>query len=270
MGLVLISIIIMGGMSALFAFILSIAHKKLKVKVDPRVERILDALSGVNCGACGFASCRTLAEAIVKDSTLASSCVAGGSDAAKKISRVMGVESATVQKRVAFIHCGAQSEQRTNKAIYQGVKSCGAANIIMGADTACPYGCIGFGDCEAACPFNAIKMVKGLPQIDLNKCTGCGSCVGACPRRIISLDSLDDINYRVACSSLYKGKKAREACKKSCITCRLCEKFCPFGACELLNDLACIDPQNCQKCGACAIKCPTNAIVQINFPLQEN
>ncbi len=260
----------MGGISTLFAFILFIAHKKLKVEVDPRVEQILDALPGVNCGACGYASCRALAEAIVKGDTLVSSCVAGGSDTAGKISRLMGVESTTVQKRLAFVRCGAQNEQRTKKAIYQGVKNCRAASIIMGADIACPYGCIGFGDCEVACPFDAIKMVKGLPQINLNKCTGCGNCIKVCPRNIIFLESLDDINYKVACSSLEKGKKARQVCKKSCMACGLCEKFCPFDACELKNNLAYIDPLNCQRCGICAIKCPTNAIVQINFSFEKN
>ena len=265
MSLFLTSIVTMGGFGAFFAFILSIAHKKLRVEVDPREEQVLNALPGANCGACGFASCRALAEAIVKGDAPVNSCVAGGSEVAEKISRLMGVGSVTVQKKLAFVHCGAQSEQRTKKAIYQGVKSCRAASIVMGADTACPYGCIGFGDCEVACPFNAIKMVGGLPQIDLNKCTGCGNCVNVCPRSIISLESFDDINYKVACSSLDKGKKARQVCQKACIACGLCEKFCPFDACEVKNNLAHIDPRNCQKCGICAAVCPTNAIVQINL-----
>jgi len=270
MSLVLISIITMGGAAAFFAFILSIAHKKLKVEVDSRVEQVLNILPGVNCAACGYASCRALAEAIVESDAPVNSCVVGGSSTVEKISQLMGVESATVQKKLAFVRCGAKSEQRAKKAIYQGVKSCRAADIIMGADLACPYGCFGFGDCETACLFDAIKMVGGLPQIDLNKCTGCGRCLKVCPRNIIFLESFDDINYKVACSCLDKGKKARQVCQKACIACGLCEKFCPFDACELKNNLACIDSRNCQRCGICAIKCPTNAIIQISLPFKEN
>ena len=37
--------------------------------------------------------------------------------------------------------------------------------------------------CEAACPFEAIKVSKliGLPELDEDKCIGCGSCIALCP-----------------------------------------------------------------------------------------
>ena len=263
MNSILIATISMGGLAAFFAVLLSIVHERFKVEEDPRVEEILSCLPAVNCGACGFASCRSLAEAIVKGEAAVNSCVAGGSSVTEKISRIMGVESGSVKKKVAFVRCGATLSERSKKATYQGVNTCRAANILMGADTACLYGCLGFGDCEEACLFDAIKMVEGLPRIDLSRCTGCGRCVEVCPRGIIVLDSFENTNYRVKCSSLDRGKKARQVCTKSCIACRRCEKSCPYEACWVEDNLAHIDPRNCQLCGICSMVCPTGAIVKV-------
>ena len=261
MNLILISTLSMGGLAAVFALFLSIANKKLKVEEDPRVEQILGYLPGVNCGACGYASCRSLAEAIVKGGVLASACVAGGNEMGQKIAALMGVESGFTQSKVASLYCGALQSEREKKAEYEGVKTCQAANLLMGGDLACSYGCLGYGDCQASCPFDAISMNGGLPRIDVAKCTGCGNCVKACPRNLITLEALDgEPHYRVVCSSLDKGKKARKVCKRACISCGLCVKVCPFDACELQDNLAVIDQRNCQSCGVCAQKCPTEAI----------
>lgn len=265
MSLILVSLISMGGLAAFFAVMLSAVHGRFKVEEDPRVEEILSCLPGVNCGACGFASCRSLAEAIVKGEVGVNGCVVGGSEVAERISQIMGVESdaSVVEKKVAFVRCGATLSERSKKAVYQGVNTCRAANLVMGADTACSYGCLGFADCEKSCLFDAIEMVDGLPQINLSRCTGCGICVDTCPRGIIVLESFERINYRVKCCSLDKGKKAREVCSKSCIACKRCEKYCPYEACWVEDNLARIDPRNCQLCGICAMVCPTDAIVKV-------
>ncbi len=263
MNLIILATLSMGGLAAFFAFMLSVAHSKLKVEEDPRVEKILDALPGANCGACGFASCHALAEAIVKGEADVNACMVGGSETVKQISKIMGVESKAVTRKLAFVLCGATANDRSKKAIYQGVETCRAANLLMGGDTACQYGCLGFGDCEKACPFKAIKMIDGLPHIDPSRCTGCGKCVQVCPRQIIILEYFEDLNYRVKCSSLDRGKKAREVCKKACIACGRCAKSCPFEACWVDNNLAHIDPQNCQQCGVCFLVCPTGAIVEV-------
>jgi len=107
-------------------------------------------------------------------------------------------------------------------------------------------------------------MIEGLPRIDPDKCTGCGKCVEVCPKDLISLEYInEEINYRVVCSSLDKGREARTACDKACIGCGLCVKICPFDACHLENNLAKIDQRNCQHCGLCAWRCPTGAIETI-------
>ncbi len=74
MNIILISILSVGGLAAIFAVFLSIAHQKLKVEEDPRVEQVIGQLPGVNCGACGFASCRVLAEEIVRGNTSVGTC----------------------------------------------------------------------------------------------------------------------------------------------------------------------------------------------------
>ena len=264
--MILISIISVGGLAALFSVFLSIANQRFRVEEDPRVERVIGQLPGVNCGACGFASCRTLAEEIVGENTSVNSCVAGGNEIAQEIAGILGVESEAVQKEVAFVKCGARQGQRKKKASYVGVKGCQAADLIKGGELACDYGCFGYGDCQVACPFEAISIEEGLPEIDSGRCTGCGNCVKACPRNLISLEvfGVED-RYRVICSSFDKAKKARLACKSSCIGCGICVKVCPYDACEMKDNLAVIDQINCQRCGLCAEKCPTQAIREIGL-----
>jgi len=266
MNLILISTLSIGGLAAIFAFFLSLAHQKFKIEEDPRIERVVENLPGVNCGACGFASCRTLAEEIVRGNASVNSCVVGGNDTAQKIAEILGIESETTGKKVAFIKCGASRRERKEKADYAGVKSCQAADMIMGGELACIYGCLGYGDCQTACLFDAIFIKEGLPQIDITRCTGCGNCVKACPRNLISLQILEkEIHYRVICSSLDKGKKARLACEKACIACGVCARVCPFDACELKDNLAVIDQRNCQRCGVCVQRCPTGAIRETEY-----
>lgn len=65
---VLIAIGILAGLGLIFGFGLAIAAKVLYVKVDTRVEDILEMLPKANCGACGFPGCAGYAEAIVGQS----------------------------------------------------------------------------------------------------------------------------------------------------------------------------------------------------------
>ena len=46
-----------------------------------------------------------------------------------------------------------------------------------------PDRCAACGDCEAACPFDAIH-VNGAAVVDTNKCMGCGVCGVTCDLEI--------------------------------------------------------------------------------------
>ncbi len=70
----LLSMAVMGGLAALLGIILSAAYSKLKVEEDPGVEKITELLPGVNCGACGFASCEEFARQLVRKETDIEKC----------------------------------------------------------------------------------------------------------------------------------------------------------------------------------------------------
>jgi len=262
--LVIISILAMVGLAILFAFILSLADKRLRVEEDPRIEALLEALPGSNCAACGFTSCRAMAEAMLEKEISADACPAGGEEVASQVGEILGVEIEVSLSKYPRIRCGARVSERKQEANYQGIRSCQAAHLLGGGGLACFYGCLGFGDCKDACPFDAIYMEEGLPRIDVQNCTGCGNCVKACVRGLITLGHIDDdLEHFVSCSNLDRGKEARRVCKKACIGCGICVKVCPYDAVEMENNLARIDPRNCQECGLCATKCPTGAIIDL-------
>ena len=50
----------------------------------------------------------------------------------------------------------------------------------------CKVSCNHCEACMVACPYGAIQMVGGLPNIDKTKCMRCGKCVAACPNHVIS------------------------------------------------------------------------------------
>ena len=49
-----VSIIILGILGLLMGIFLAYASKKFEVKKDEKVEKIIEILPGVNCGACGY------------------------------------------------------------------------------------------------------------------------------------------------------------------------------------------------------------------------
>ena len=58
--------LILLGVGALLGLALAIAAVVLRVKEDERIEEVAKRLPNYNCGSCGYAGCKALAEAIVK------------------------------------------------------------------------------------------------------------------------------------------------------------------------------------------------------------
>lgn len=62
---ILYAILILLGIGLILGLGLAIAAKILRVKEDERIEEVAKKLPNYNCGSCGYAGCKALAEAII-------------------------------------------------------------------------------------------------------------------------------------------------------------------------------------------------------------
>lgn len=270
---VIISASTMAGLGLLFAGLLGFAHTKLKVEEDPEVAEIEDVLPGLDCGACGYPGCQQCAKAMVAGEASPDSCVPGGEEVAEQVADILGVEiSAEPGKaKLAVVHCGAGTEEKKRSGEYEGVKSCRTAELTTGGDLKCEYGCLGYGDCAEACPFDAIEMEDGLPFVDPDACTACGTCVEVCPRDIITIEEIDLAGdfVKVACNSEDDGTVIREKCEVGCISCGLCEKMGPEGVFNVEDNLSRMDYSEVDEDAdfdTIIDKCPPGCIVRFQSP----
>lgn len=255
--------IALGGLSLFFAILLAIAGEKFKVATDPRLDELLEAVLGTNCGACGYPGCEAACNAVLEGKAGVDVCIAGGKGALDAVACVMGVEAKETERGVAQVHCKGGLAESTPKAIYQGIGSCAAAELISGGGKGCKYGCIGLGTCKDACPVNAIVIDDNHRRwVNRNKCTGCGLCAEACPRGLIEIVPRDQ-EVLVVCNNRDKGGKARKVCTVSCTACKKCEKICDFDAIHVKDNRAWIDYKKCTQCGKCIEACPTNVLVRV-------
>lgn len=268
---ILITIITLSLLALLSAVILYFVARKFKVYEDPRIDEVAEVLPQANCGGCGFAGCRNFAEALVAAETFDGlNCPVGGAEVMSMAGKILGKEALVVEPMVAVLKCNGSSEFRPRTSKYNGAVDCRISNSLYIGETDCSFGCMGHGDCVRACRFDAmyIDIKTGLPVISDEKCVACGACVKACPRNLIELrkKAKKDRKIYVACSNCDKGGPARRACKVACIGCNKCQKVCEYDAITIENNLAYIDAVKCRLCRKCVTECPTNAIIEINFP----
>ncbi len=274
MGVLGYTILTLCVLGAVLAAVLYFVAQKFKVEEDPRIDEVEKMLPGANCGGCGFAGCRGMAEALVKnDDISALYCPVGGGDVMKAVADYLGKAAPEREPQVAVVRCAGTCANRPRTNQFDGAPSCAVVAATYGGETGCTFGCLGKGDCTAVCEFGAITMnpETGLPEVDDEKCTACGACVKACPKGVIELRKKFPKSRKVyvSCVNKDKGGVARKSCKAACIGCGKCAKVCPFGAITVENNLAFIDSTKCRLCRKCVVECPTGAIVEVGFPARK-
>lgn len=271
MNIVLITVICLGLIGLVSAVVLFFVAQRFKVFEDPRIDIVADALPAANCGGCGYPGCRNFAAELVRAKTFDGLfCPVGGNSTMEKIAGILGRQAVAVDPKIAVVLCNGSPDHRPRTNHYDGTQTCIIAHNLYTGEAGCPYGCLGYDDCVAACTFDAMYMNPdtGLPVIIDAKCTGCGACVKACPRQIIELRKKDkkDRKIYVCCINEEKGAVARKNCEVACIGCGKCVKVCTFDAITMENNLAYIDADKCKLCRKCAPECPTGSILEINLP----
>ena len=78
------------------------------------------------------------------------------------------------------------AKEKKERLKFNGLRNCALLSLTYGSLTENDFDCIGFGDCAAACPQNAIMIVNGTALVS-DECCGCGACVDVCPKKLIEM-----------------------------------------------------------------------------------
>lgn len=268
--MVLTSVLTLFGLGLAAAAILAVASRVFYVEEDPRVEAVVEALPGANCGGCGYAGCEGYAQAVVNDSSVpASLCVAGGADVSIAVGELTGKTVSAAEPLVSFRRCDRIAGNVAQRYEYQGMPSCAAATLLSGGTNVCTWSCLGFGDCVQVCPFDAMQTVDGLVQVDSTKCTGCGMCVRACPRNSLELIPMR-ARVVIMCATKDKLRAVMDICDVGCINCGKCIKNCPAHAISTGHGRIHIDHQKClsfgPECNEACVKGCSRHILRVACP----
>jgi H+/Na+-translocating ferredoxin:NAD+ oxidoreductase subunit B len=267
---ILIALAIVAGLGVLFGIILAISYKKLKVYEDPRLDIIEEMLPNTNCGACGVPGCRAFAEELIAASASPSGCTVSSPDGIEKLAEFLGVDAGESNKRVARLLCAGGKKEAHNLADYKGgMSTCRGEAVVNGGSKDCTWGCLGLGDCEEACDFEALFMNdNGLPEVIPDLCTACNDCVVVCPKDLFVLMPIDQ-KLIVQCKSLIEGDLAESKCSVACTACARCVVDSPPEVIEIVNNLAVINYEKNELTAPLATKrCPTGAIVWLDDEAQ--
>ena len=258
---IILAVIIVAAIGLIAGLGLAIASIVFAVPVDEREVKIRECLPGANCGACGYTGCDGYAGALAKGETQECTlCIPGGNNTAKAIADIMGLAAGEMVPMVAAVMCQGNKYNVEEKLDYSGVKSCKIATQLFGGPKNCVHGCIGFGDCVAVCPYEAIFLCDGVARINPDKCKACKMCIKTCPRNLIDLFPLNVAKAAVLCKNHEKGAQTRKQCKAGCIGCMKCTKVCPAEAVTVENFCAKVDYDKCIGCGECHAACPIGCI----------
>jgi len=261
-------------LALLMAYVLGWANKTFHVRIDPKLQQIKDVLPGANCGGCGYVGCSEYAEAVLAGQAPPDKCTVGGASCAAALAKILGVELSPTWPQRPVVHCRARSGDKLGRRAYRGEPTCAAANLVAGVQ-GCTYGCLGLGDCQQACDFDAIHMIDGLAVIDYDKCVGCGACARACPRNIISMVPFKaERMLAVACCNKDFGKDVKAVCKVGCIGCGLCGKASELFS--MADNLPAVDYDKYdpaatdEKLAQALEKCPSKSLIYVGKPTERD
>lgn len=257
----LIVVAIVAVIAVVFAALIVLISKLCYVKEDERVSAVSEKLAGANCGGCGYAGCADYAKALTEGKAELCACGATPNENKAEIAKILDIPFTATAKTFAVVKC-AGGEKAKDKFVYVGNSGCAAQTAYLGGRKVCPEGCLGCGDCAAACADNGVKISNGVAEVDKSLCISCGACAKACPKKIIEFIPTTAAVY-VACSTACRGKDVMNACQVGCIGCGLCAKNCPEGAISMINNLPVIDYEKCTGCKTCVSKCPRKTIKEI-------
>jgi Na+-translocating ferredoxin:NAD+ oxidoreductase RNF subunit RnfB len=257
---ILVPTAIGGGIALILGIILVVAARIFALPADEKLEEIRAALPGVNCGACGYSGCDAYAMALRDGEPNAAKCPVGGKETAMELAAILGLSPPSFIPQVAYVFCQGTTDHTSKRYDYQGITSCASAQGLFSGPNSCTFGCMGFGDCVAVCPYDAITISDGIAHINTDRCKACGLCVAACPKELIQIIPRHYNAYTVSCRNKWPGAQTRKNCKVGCIGCSRCYKVCPSGAITMDGPLAVIDQNLCTHCNKCLEVCPTHAI----------
>ena len=258
---ILTAVIIVAVIGLVLGLGLAVASIVFAVPKDEKAEAVRECLPGANCGACGFSGCDGYAAALAKGETDNTAlCAPGGNAVSKDIAAILGLQAGEVMPEAAVVLCMGHNGNAKLKYEYQGVDSCRMASQLYNGPKECVYGCLGLGDCVAACPYNAIHICNGVARINPVECRACKMCVNTCPKGLIEMMPLHRITAAVLCKNHDKGAVTRKECTAGCIGCMKCVKACEYDAVKVEYFVAHVDYQKCIGCGECHKVCPVGVI----------
>ena len=267
MEVLLYTILTLCALGVLSAVILYFVAQKFRVEEDPRIDEVEKMLPGANCGGCGFAGCRGMADALVKqDDISALFCPVGGGDCMKAVAAYLG-KSAAGKGAARWPPCAAAAPARSVPAPTSTTgpgrapwrrrsmwARRAARSAASGSGTASSVVCLrrhphqsrdGASRSRPRQMYGLRRLREGVSQNDYRIAQEVAEEPGGV--RVVRVEG--------------QGRRGDEGLQgRVASAAASAQKVCAFGAITVENNLAYIDPQKCKLCRKCVNECPTGAI----------